>query len=73
MLRLRVKEVAEAKGYNMSSLSRASDVSFRTIKRMWRNPHHEANTTTLHKIARALGVPTAELIEDVPDKESPNE
>lgn len=67
MLRLRVKEVAESKGYNMSSLSRASDVSFRTIKRLWKNPYHEANTATLHKIARTLGVPTAELIEDLPD------
>ncbi len=67
MVRLRVKEVAESKGFNMSSLSRASDVSFNTIKRLWKNPYKEVTTTTLERIARALGVPTRELIEDVPD------
>ncbi len=65
MLRLRIKEVAESKGFNMSSLSRASDVSFRTIKRLWKDPYHDVNASTLHKIARALSVPTSELIEDV--------
>ena len=67
MVKLRVKELAESKGYNMSSLSRASDVSFRTIKRLWKDPYHEVNVSTLAKIARALGVPTSELIEDVPN------
>ncbi len=67
MVRLRVKEVAEGRGYNMSSLSRASDVSFRTIKRYWKDPYFKANIDTLHKIARALNVPTSELIEDVPE------
>ncbi len=67
MLRLRVKEIAESKGFTMSSLSRRSDVSFRTIKRYWKDPYFKANTDTLHKIARALGVPTSDLIEDVPD------
>ena len=67
MVRLRVKEIAEAKGFNMSSLSRASDVSFNTIKRIFRNPYKEVTTTTLERIARALGVPTSILIEDVPE------
>lgn len=67
MYRLRVREVAEAKGFNQSSLSRASNVGFTTIKRIWRNPHYEITVPTLHKIARALGVPTSELIEDVPE------
>ncbi len=69
MVRLRVKEIAESKGYNMSSLSRASDVSFNTIKRIFRDPYKEVTTTTLERIAKALGVPTSELIEDVPDRE----
>jgi transcriptional regulator with XRE-family HTH domain len=66
MVRLRVKEIAESKGYNMSSLSRASDISFNTIKRIFRDPYKEVTTTTLERIAKALGVPTSELIEDVP-------
>ena len=69
MVRLRVKEVAEAKGYNMSSLSRAADVSFTTIKRLWRRPYGGANVETLDKIARVLGVSVADLIEHVPDQD----
>ncbi len=68
MLRLKVKELAEEKGMNMSSLSRASDVSFNTVKRIWKNPYHETNTHILERIAKALGVSTAELLEDVPDE-----
>lgn len=67
MYRLRVKEVAESKGFNMSTLSRASDVPFITIKRVWRDPHYEIKLASLHKIAKALGVPTADLIEDEPE------
>jgi len=65
MLRLRVKEVAQEKGYSMMRLSRASDVSFNTIKRLYRNPYGGANINTLDKIARVLGVSIAELTEDV--------
>ncbi len=68
MFRLRVKEVAESKGYNMSSLSRSSDVSFRTIKRMWKNPQHDVTLSTLYRIAKTLGVRTGDLIEEVPDE-----
>ena len=71
MLRLRVKEVAEEKGYNMSSLSRASNISFNTIKRIWQHPYSGANTNTLNKIAETLGVSTSELIEDVPANHKP--
>jgi transcriptional regulator with XRE-family HTH domain len=67
MYRLRVKEIADAKGMNMSKLSRSSDVSFSTIKRIFRNPQEPVSVDTLYKIARALGVTTSELIEDVPD------
>ncbi len=68
MLRLRVKEVATEKGFNMSSLSRASNISFNTIKRLWTRPYGGANINTLDKIARVLGVPISELTEDVEEK-----
>lgn len=69
MLRLRVKELAEERGYNMSTLSRASDVSFTTVKRFFRYPYSYANTDTLEKIALTLGVEVGDLIERVPDTE----
>jgi DNA-binding Xre family transcriptional regulator len=67
MLRLRVKEVAESKGYNMSSLSRASDISFTTIKRLWTKPLIGVNVQTLNKIAKTLNVSISDLTEEVPD------
>ena len=70
MSRLRVKEVAESKGYNMTSLSRATNISFNTIKKLWQKPTSGANINTLDKIAKVLGVSTIELIEDV--KDAPN-
>lgn len=67
MYRLRVKEEAIKRGFNQSSLSRASNISYVTIKKIWRNPYYEINIVTLHKLAQTLGVATSELIEDVKD------
>jgi DNA-binding Xre family transcriptional regulator len=69
MIRLKVKEIAEAKGFNQSSLSRASDVHFTTVKRIFRDPYKEVTTTTLAKLAKALGVHFCDLIEELPDPE----
>jgi len=66
MIRLRVKEVAQEKGYSLGKLSRASDVAYNTVKAIYRNPYKEVTTTTLNKLAAALGVPASELIEDEP-------
>jgi DNA-binding Xre family transcriptional regulator len=65
MIRLRVKEVAMSKGYNMSSLSRATDISFTTIKRIWTKPYSGVNINTLSKIAKVLNVSISDLAEEV--------
>ncbi|HET8909849.1 MAG TPA: helix-turn-helix transcriptional regulator [Ktedonobacteraceae bacterium] len=70
MRRLRVKEVAQAKGVTMSKLQRAADINLKTIQAIWHNPRHNASLNTLDKIAEVLDVPITELIEDVP-AESP--
>ena len=67
MIRLRVKEVAQEKGVGMLRLSRLADVSYRTVQGVWRDPYREISIKTLEKFAKALGVPSRELIEDVPD------
>ncbi len=64
MLRLRVKEVAKEKNFSMNLLSHRSEVAHNTIKAIYRNPLRETTTTTINKIARALGVPATELLED---------
>lgn len=69
MIRLRVKEVATKKGFNMSSLSRASDISFKTVKKLFREPFNDVTISTLEKLALAMGVEIADLIERVSDEE----
>jgi len=71
MIRLRIKEIAEAKGFNQSSLSHAADIHFTTIKRIFRDPYKEVTTTTLDKIAQALGVSICDLIEELPAEKVP--
>jgi DNA-binding Xre family transcriptional regulator len=59
----RVKDVAEPKGYTMTRLARETGVSFNTIKRLWKNPSLGANIDTLTRIAKALNVSVNDLIE----------
>src|SRR5260370_40182799 len=68
LIRLRVKEIAEARGYNMSTLSRASDVSFKTIKRIFRNPYTGVTVDTLNRLANALKVSITDLMVEEPDE-----
>ncbi len=67
MIRLRVIEIARQKGISMGKLSRMSDVSYNTVKRIADDPYYSITTVTLAKLAKALGVPSTELIEDVPE------
>ncbi len=73
MLRLRIREVAESKSVSMSKLSRMADVNMKTLQTVYKDPYHGMNTITLHKIAKALNVPTSDLIEDVPNDKQPTE
>lgn len=73
MRRLRVKEVAQEKGFTMARLHRAADINLKTMQVIWHNPQHDASLSTLDKIAKALGVPITELIEDVPEQAPSNQ
>ena len=66
-VRLRVKEVAREKGISMGKLHRAADVSYKTIKRIYSDPFYATTTITLGKLAKVLGVPPGDLIEEVSD------
>ncbi len=63
MIKLRVKEVAVARGFNMSSLSRATDLSFNTVKKIWTKPNWDPKVSTLDQIAQVLGVTLNDLVE----------
>ena len=69
-LRLRVKEIAEQRGMSMGKLERLADLSHPTIRDIFRNPYKEVTSTTLAKLATALGVPVSDLFEEVADDRS---
>jgi transcriptional regulator with XRE-family HTH domain len=71
LLRLRIKDVAQVQGIGLAKLSRASDISYKTIQKVWRNPYHDASLSTLNRIAKVLNVPATELLEDIPEDQVP--
>ena len=42
--------------------------SYKTIKGIYSDPFYATTTVTLGKIAKVLGVPTGEIIEEVPEE-----
>ena len=68
MIRLKIKEVAQQRGFSMSRLSRESNMAYKTIQTIWRDPYHEVTTTTLNKLARTLEVNPSELFEYIPEE-----
>ena len=69
-LKLRVKEVAKAHGMSMTRLHIASEVAYSTIRRLFRDPYAEVTTTTINRLAQALGVPPTSLLEDASDDDN---
>jgi transcriptional regulator with XRE-family HTH domain len=67
-LRLRVKEVAKERGLSMTKLHIKSEVAYSTVRRLFRDPFAEVTTTTINRLANALGVPPTQLLEDVTDE-----
>ncbi len=65
MIRLRIKEVAQEKGFSQGRLSRVANIDENTLKRIYRDPYAIITTETLDKLAKALGVPSSALIEDI--------
>lgn len=69
MIRLKVREVAEKQGLNMAQLARKADIDQRTLRRIYRDPTQEISTVVLDKLAGALGVLPADLLEVVNNAE----
>ena len=67
-LRLRVKEVAIEQGVSMTKLHIKSEVAYSTVRRLFRDPFAEVTTTTINRLANALGIPPSQLLEDVAEE-----
>ena len=69
MIKLKVREIADARRINMAKLSRMADVNYNTIRAIYDNPNRDVAVTTLEKIAKALKVDVSDLYEIIPDDE----
>lgn len=67
-VRLKIKEIAQAKGIHQSLLGRMAGIDTTTMHRIYTNPRTVITTRTLDRIAKALEVNAALLIESVPDE-----
>ena len=68
LIRLKVREVAEGKGFKTPGhLARESRVSYATVHRLWNEPEKAEDGLTLgvlRRIAQALGVKISALVEE---------
>lgn len=62
MAKLRIKEIAEAKGIKQSHLQIEARVTPPLLHRYWHNKTKTVDLDELEKIARALGVTPGELL-----------
>ncbi|QBD76427.1 XRE family transcriptional regulator [Ktedonosporobacter rubrisoli] len=70
MIRLKVKELAQQKGYSQGLLGRMANVDTKTMQKIYRNPTTAVVTTPiLDRLAKALKVDVSELLESIPDEE----
>lgn len=69
--RLRIKEVAQGKGYSQRKLSRLTGIDIKNVQKVFRRPLSIVKTDTLDKYAKALGVDVSELVETVEDENMP--
>ncbi len=76
MARLRLRELAEARGFNMSSLSRESKLTLNMVRRYWYNtatglengpPLTEVSLPALDALADVLNVAPGDIIERTND------
>ncbi|HLJ33480.1 MAG TPA: helix-turn-helix transcriptional regulator [Ktedonobacteraceae bacterium] len=65
--RWRVREIIAEKGLSISEVARRAGVHPSTVRAFCRNPQHETTTLMWGRLAEALGVPLAEILEVVPE------
>ena len=63
MLRLKVAEVARARGLSLGGLQRASGLSISTTRRYWNNQVQRVTLVSLEALACALDVAIVDLLE----------
>ncbi len=70
MVRLRVKELAEARGLNMNQVSRRTGLTLGMVRRYWYNETVEVRLDAIHAIAQLLDVQPGELFVPVSEDDT---
>ncbi len=70
MARWKLKEVAEAQGWNPHSLAIEAKLSYNTVRPIWFGMAKRADLETLSKLAKVLGVAPGDLIGENGDTET---
>jgi DNA-binding Xre family transcriptional regulator len=69
MIRLKVKDIADARGISQGRLGRMANVDTKTMQKIYRHPTTAVITTPiLDRIAMALEVDVSELLESIRDE-----
>lgn len=67
MTTLRIRELAEARGLNITTLSRQAQLAYTTTHALWHGTASQFSMRTLERIACALDVCVADLFAGSPD------
>jgi DNA-binding Xre family transcriptional regulator len=65
---LRVRELAQARGLNITTLSRKAEISYTTAHALWHDRTDQLNRRTLDRVALALDVRVSELFGGEPKR-----
>ncbi len=69
MTYLRIRELAEGQGLNITTLGRRAELAYSTAHALWHGEVAQLNIKTLDRVARALGVRVADLFGGEPEPE----
>ena len=64
-LRFHLRDIAESQGFTPTTLARAAGVHPQTVRAYWHDPYRVIRIHMLVKLARALNMPMAQLVEEV--------
>ena len=73
MTHLRVRELAEEKGWNITHLARRAEITYPTALSLWHDSAQQWSRKTLNRVALALGVRVSDLFAGDPPKEEEDE
>lgn len=65
MITIRLKEIAEAKGFNQSQVQRQTGLTMGQVRRYWHNETEEVKLSALDKICALLDCEPGDLIKRV--------